>query len=166
MEPEQIIPTRSKAKIPHTLSYPVGAKTISDALIGVPQFEELGVEFWFYNKHAKLHGTTTPYQVMRVRFSGRLRFHSASKNMDEKGYYSPRWTISVDAVPRALRHIIHGKIVAEALPSIRTWLLANFHPPEREGAHQLEFVFDELKGELACEDWSSIDWQTSRDRPH
>src|SRR5215510_5689712 len=102
MEQEHIIPTRHKSKIPHTLSYPVGAKIISNALIGVPQFSDLTIEFWFCNKLARHHGTATPYRVIQARFSGPLRSFSASKRMEEQNYYRPRWTISVDAVPRSL----------------------------------------------------------------
>jgi hypothetical protein len=40
---ELIIPTRFKKKIPQKLSYPVGAKEVSDARISVPQFGELGL---------------------------------------------------------------------------------------------------------------------------
>jgi hypothetical protein len=53
MEDEQIIPTAIRSKIPHTLSYPVGAKIISEALVGVPQFSDLTVEFWFWNQLAR-----------------------------------------------------------------------------------------------------------------
>jgi len=63
MEQEQIIPTQHKSKIPHTLSYPIGAKAISEALWGVPQFPELTVHFSFWNRLARHHETATPYCV-------------------------------------------------------------------------------------------------------
>src|SRR5450755_3121387 len=145
MEQPQIIPTAMRSKIPHTLSYPVGAKIISEGLVGVPQFSDLTVEFWFWNQLARHHGTTTPYRVIQAQYSGPLRFFSASKRMETQGYYRPRWKVSVDAVPRVLRNPIKNKIVAEALPALKSWLVANPHSTEREGGHGLVFTFDELK---------------------
>ena len=86
--------------------------------------------------------------------------------MEEEGYYSPSWKILVDAVPRSLRHLIQSKIIAEALPSTRTWLLANPVSTKREGSHGLVFVFDELKNEMKCDESTSLEWQTTRiDKP-
>jgi hypothetical protein len=68
----------------------------------------------------------------------------------------------VDAVPRPQRHVIQGKIVAEGLPLIKWWLLANSHSAEREGGHGLVFSFDELKIELTHNEHSSIEWQTMK----
>jgi hypothetical protein len=155
MEQERIIPTGFRSKIPHTLSYPVGAKIASEALHGVPQFADLTIEFWFWNRLARRHGTETPYRVIQVQYSGPLRFFSASKSMEG-------WKVSVDAVPRVLRHAIRSKIIEEALPAIRSWLLANLHSTEREGGHGLVFTFDELKNELTCEEHASLEWQTTR----
>src|SRR5689334_7222847 len=139
-----MIPTGHRAKIPHTLSYPLGAKAISEALEGVPQFDELTVDFRFSNQLARLHGTATPYRVIQAQFSGPLRSFSASTIMHEKTHRFPRWTIRIDAVPRPLRHMIQGKLLVEALPLIRSWLVSNAQPTEREGWQVLSFSFDEL----------------------
>lgn len=66
MERELIIPTRYKRKIPRALSYPVGAKIISQALAGVPQFAELRVEFHFWNRLASRPGAAAPYDVIKA----------------------------------------------------------------------------------------------------
>jgi len=162
MQQEQIIPTRHKSKIPQTLSYPIGAKAISEALIGVPQFDDLTVEFWFWKQFARHHGTATPYRVMEVQFSGPVRFLSASKNIEDSNYNRPRWTIIVDAVPRPLRHLIQGKLTTDALPLIGSWLRSNAHSMEREGGHRLVFSFDELKIELTHDEGASIEWHTTK----
>jgi hypothetical protein len=164
MEQEPIIPTGYKAKLPHTLSYPVGAKVISQALIGAPQFGQLTIDFSFWKRLARDHGTATPYPVLYVGYTGPLRYFSAPKSMVD--YDAPRWTIRVEAVPRSLRHLIQSKIVNEALPSVRSWLIANTHSMERQGGHGLTFSFDELKSELTGNEQASIEWQTMRsDRP-
>jgi hypothetical protein len=162
VEQMQIIPTQYKSKIPHTLSYPVGAKAISEALRGVPQFSELTVHFSFWNQLARHHGTATPYCIIQARFSGPLRFLSASRSIEEQNQDRQRWSIAVHAVPRSLRHVIQAKILSEALPSIRRWLFANPHSTKREGGHVLTFNFDELKNELICEENASVVWQTTR----
>lgn len=163
MEQEQIIPTRRKAKIPHNLSYSIGAKAISEALIGVPQFGALAVEFVYWGQFAHRHRTSdlhhVLYHVMEVVYSGPVRFHSASKNIEG---IRPRWTITVHAVPRTLRHCIQCKLVAEALPLIRSWLLSNTHSIEREGRHGLVFGFDALKIELTHNEESSVEWHTAK----
>jgi hypothetical protein len=161
MEREPIIPTRYKSKIPHTLSYPVGAKAISDALRGVPQFDRLIVNFYFSNQLARHHGTSTPYAVVGALYSGPSRFFSASRSIIEQSR-DPRWMITVHAVPRSLRHAIQAKVLAEALPAIRSWLVSNPHASDREGSHGVTFSFDELKNELVLEQTTSVEWQTEK----
>lgn len=83
--------------------------------------------------------------------------------MEEQSHHCPRWTITVHAVPRSLRHVIQAKILAEALPSFRRWLLANPHSTSREGTHGLTLSFDELNNELISEESASF---TPTPTPH
>jgi len=161
MGQEHIIPTRYKSKIPRTFSYPVGAKAISDAVRDVPQFSQLIVDFSFWKSRARSHGTATRYAVIGAMYSGPVRFFSASRTIEEQSQ-DPRWMIAVHAVPRSLRHLIQVKILAEALPAIRSWLIANPHANDRKGGHGLIFKFDELKNELISETIASLLWQTER----
>ncbi|MFN0171859.1 MAG: hypothetical protein ACKV22_36055 [Bryobacteraceae bacterium] len=98
----------------------------------------------------------------KLEFTGPLRSFSSSKRMEESGYFSRRWTIGVEAVPRSQRHPIQNKIIAEALPSIRRWLVENRHTSDREGSHRITFAFDELKDELNCAEYASLEWQTAQ----
>jgi hypothetical protein len=97
----------------------------------------------------KDHVQGVPYQVLTVSYS-------------EPGRFSRGWAIEVRAVPRALKHVVQGRLVAEALPKTRDWLISNDHSPEREGSHQLTFYFDELTNEITTEENSSIKWSTQR----
>jgi hypothetical protein len=137
MEDEKIIPTQYKSKIPNTLSFPIGAKAISEALLGVPQFSEISVHFSFSNQLARHHGTSTAYQVIDVWFRGPTRSIFASLSVEEQISRCPIWTIGVHAIPRSLRHVIKTKIMTEALPSIRRWFLENPHSKARKGVHWL-----------------------------
>ena len=157
-----VIPTKSKSKIPKTHSYPIGAKAISDALADVPQHELLEVNFWFLKSSAKDHVTAIPYQVLRVSYSGPAHFFSASKSMAENGVLDAKWSILVHPVPRPLKHIVQGKLMAEALPKIRHWLISNVHSLDREGFHALTFSFDELKNEITSEETASSEFTTER----
>jgi hypothetical protein len=160
MDQEPIIPTRYKSKIPYTLSYPIGAKAISDVLRGAPQFEQ-SIVHSFSNQLARRHGTSTPYRVIGAHYSGPIRAFSGSRTIEEQSQ-DPRWTITVHAVPRALRNEIQAKIIAEALPALRSWLVSNPHASDREGGHGIAFNFDELKNELMVEETASVEWRTEK----
>ncbi len=143
-----MIPTGYKTRIPKTLSYPLGAKAISDALIGVPERELLKINFWFWKGFAKDRVPGAPYRVLSASYSGPGRMSG--------------WIVRVYAAPRALKHKIQSKLISEALPKMRGWLRSNFHSSEREGGHQLTFYFDELKDEITSEETSSSEWNTER----
>jgi hypothetical protein len=140
-----LIPTGYKTKIPRTHSYPLGAKAISDALIGVPQCELLKIEFHFWKGFAKNRVSGAPFRVLSACYSGRSG-----------------WSIDVHAVPRPLKHTIQGKLASEALPKMRDWRLSNPHSLDREGGHRLTFYFDELKDEVTSEEASTSEWSTER----
>ena len=116
---ELIIPTRFKKKIPQKLSYPVGAKEVSDALISVPQFGELGLCFSYSGwKH----------QFLEVRFWSPPMHEGWSE-----------WQIEVGPVPRLVRHRFHEYIVETALPRMAAWLVehAGLAQGQRGGASVL-----------------------------
>ena len=46
-----MIPTRSKAKISHLLSFPIGAERISKAFAGTPRIAKLFLHFHFLVRH-------------------------------------------------------------------------------------------------------------------
>jgi hypothetical protein len=143
-----VIPTGFKTKIPGTHSYPMGAKAISDALIGVPQHELLKIYFRHRKGFAKDRVPGAPYCVLEASYLG-------------PGPLSG-WSITVQSVPRSLKHIVQGKLATEGLPRIRAWLLSNAHFLDREGGHHLRFYFDELKDEITSEETSSSAWSTER----
>ena len=107
-----MIPTGHKKKIPSTHSYPLGAKAISDALIDVPQRELPKINFDFYTGFAKDRVPGAPYRVLSASYSGSTFLSLAG------------WIVEVHAVPRPLKHVIPGKLIADALPKIREWLIS------------------------------------------
>lgn len=156
-----MIPTRYKSKVPHTFSYPVGAEAVSEALMGVPQFNDLTLHFWHWK--SRKWETTLPNEVLDVWYSGPFQVFSKPQQPDSD-IDEPKWQITVYAVPTSLRHAIQGKIVTEALPAIRIWLAANYHSSEREGRHGLVFLYDEAADLLKHDERKSLLWQTVRHR--
>ena len=59
------IPTLSKAKISHLLSYPVGAGAVSTALASVAHLAELKLHFYFQFDNALRRGH---YEFLRVEY--------------------------------------------------------------------------------------------------
>jgi hypothetical protein len=159
MDSPAIIPTRyRKSKVPKTHTYPLGAKMISEALAGVPQFDGLTVRFYYYKPMARFNKPSTRYQVLQVSYSGPGT--SPWKRITENNL--PKRKVRVDAVPCLLRHTIQSELIATALPAVRHWLMTNPHSNDREGSHALIFEYDELAEELRSEERSSIEWRTSR----
>jgi hypothetical protein len=145
-----VIPTGYKSKIPKTHSYPLGAKAISDALAGAPQFDLL--ELWFssgWKRFGRDRILVAPKEVLTLQYSG-------------PGGPLAGWKIYIRPVPSVRKHEVKSKLIAEALPRIRRWLESNLHSLDREGGHRLTFFFDELTGELTAEEYSSSDWNTER----
>lgn len=120
---------------------------ISDALAGVPQWDLLKINFFFYRGFAENRVPGAPYEVLSFSYSG-LR--------------EPEWTIRVSPVPRPLKHEVQLKLLEEALPKARKWLESSPSWTNREGGHWLKFFFDELSNELTTEEHSSPEWNTQR----
>jgi len=64
-----MIPTRYKQKLPKDLSYPLGAKEVSQALAAVPQFDSLILMFRDRPNHSamtfrKMLEAGTPYPIL------------------------------------------------------------------------------------------------------
>jgi hypothetical protein len=139
-----IIPTRSKAKISHELSFPIGAERISIALASVKQLPQLVLHF-------------RPDYFNGVRF-GHYPFLGVNYSRAEKPIPFPQsvaslfneWQIRVWPVPRGFRHRIQEYIVGSALPQIKEWLdqRVNLAHP---GSDSLTFLFDEKKEEFVPE---------------
>jgi len=126
-----MIPTVYKWELSSLLSYPLGAKNISDAFEGVPQFEELSIRFSPGERNP--HRVESPFSVFRVNYSKRKPGHSASNSFIEEGWYDPRWEINVGAVPRQLRHTVKTALLSEALPRVRRWLADHADATGRDG---------------------------------
>ena len=145
-----IIPTRSKAKISHELSYPIGAERISIALASVVQLAQLVLHFKS-DRFNQVRFGQSPF--LDVTYKGKDQLERLAKMNLSNSAGIPlwnRWEIEVKPVPRILRHRIHQYILDSALPQIKQWLdqRANL---AQEGSDKLSFFFNEQKDEFESE---------------
>jgi hypothetical protein len=78
------------------------------------------------------------------------------------GRFDSGWRITVETVPRHLRHSVQSKLLTEALPNVKRWLIANHDTSGRTGGQSLVFRFDESYEELRSEENATLDWKTVR----
>jgi hypothetical protein len=138
-----IIPTRSKRKISHELSFPIGAERISIALASAEQLPQLVLHFSsdYFNRVRSGH-----YPFLWVRYLGGEKPINPISGVP----LSNEWAIAVGPVPRVLRHRIHQYIVDSALPRIKQWLDQRVNLAH-SGSESLTFFFDERKEEFVLE---------------
>jgi hypothetical protein len=143
LDQKLVIPTASRAKISHNLSYPVGAERVSVVLASVPQLAELKLHFYsgFDVQLRRGH-----YEFLRVEYLNNARpsqewpISSLYKRTDQG-----RWEIVVQPVPRTLRHRVKQYILDSALTQIAQWLIQRKELAQ-QGNDILAFFYDE-KGE-------------------
>jgi len=134
------VPTASKAKISHHLSYPIGAAAVSLALASAVQLPELKLHFYFWSD---LWLRSRHYEFLRVEYLNNatpaeefpiLRLHKRPPQY--------RWEIVVQPVPRLIRHRIKQYILESALPEIAGWL-SDRAELAQQGSDMLTFFYDE-----------------------
>lgn len=139
-----VIPTASKAKISHLLSYPIGADAITQTLEGATQMPLLRIQFYHWSDHHLREGK---YEFLRVEY---LNGPSPVAPYPIHLYRRPpqyRWEVVVQPVPRVWRHKIKTYILETAFVEMREWLLAR-EQLAQPGNDVLAFFFDEKKEEF------------------
>jgi len=134
------IPTASKAKVSHHLSYPIGAEAVSLALASAAQCQSLKLHFYLWSDLWLRSGN---YEFLRVEYLNNatpaeefpiLRLHKRPPQY--------RWEIVVQPVPRLVRHRIKQYILEAALPEIASWLFDRAELAQ-QGSDILTFFYDE-----------------------
>jgi hypothetical protein len=142
-----IIPTLSRAKISHDLSYPIGAEAVSLALGSTVQLPLLSLHFYFWSSSWLRRGH---YEFLRVEY---LNNATPAENWPIWHLYQRppqhRWEIVVQPVPRSVRHRIKQYILDSALPQIAGWL-SDRAQLTQQGNDMLTFFYDEQTEEFAA----------------
>jgi hypothetical protein len=150
-----IIPTLSRAKISHLLSYPIGAEQISTALASTPQLSEIRLLFFSWRYLPRLR--ESHYEFLRVEYLNNAV--PAQKHPIRSLYGRPKqgqWEIVVQPVKRVFRHRIKEYILQVALPQIGDWLVERAHLAQ-QGSDILAFFYDELGEEFAVHPLTNLE---------
>ena len=149
-----MIPTRYKAKLPRTLSYPIGAEAISEALAGAPHTEEFSLAFsdyalWPRSEFQRLLRDGQPYKVLAAEYQPAQKpGYGGSQLMVESGWYDCHWELHVYQVVRAWRHLVNQLLREQGLPAVVEWLRFTQRSGWEGRHHRLELVFNPTEGSL------------------
>jgi hypothetical protein len=144
---QSIIPTLSKARIPQTLSWPVGAEAISAALQGAAHSSDLKLHFYFWSDF-RLRNCS--FEFLRVEYrNGAIPVEEYPVSNLFKRPPQFQWEIVVQPVPRLLRNKINLYIVEEALPRVKDWL-DEYGNLVQNGSSILAFFYEQTVEEFVA----------------
>lgn len=143
---QHIFQTLFRAKHSHLVSYPLGAEALSQALAGIPQHAAVKCEFVAGNSHQHLDKPL--FLVLTASYQRRERNFNDGPDADARGVFLPRWTITVFAVPKTLRHAVKTAL-ADGLPNIlRPWFIEHAGISGKTGACALSLEYEVAEARL------------------
>jgi hypothetical protein len=148
-----LIPKTFKAKLSQTMTYPIGAEVVSEALVGVPQFEKLMISFTPPNfgsasifQDARKQNQS--YKIFEVSMHHHLKNLTSPKRFIEEGFYNENWEIHIYAVPRELKAIAKQLLLNEALPKAKEWCEKPRTEMWRTGRKYFQVLFNEKESKI------------------
>jgi hypothetical protein len=156
------IPTELKDKLPRLLSYPIGAEALTRALGQAPHIEQFKVSF-IGNAKLLVPGGYRNWVSSPTRKVLVAQFRPASKpgisapnSFIEEGWYDEKWELTVIAVLREQRHLVHQLLHEQGLPKVVDWLRLSQRPGWATVAQRIELVFNPADGSLSVEEFSGV----------
>lgn len=152
-----MIPTRSKSKLPKTLSYPLGAQAISEARAEAPHAADFTLSFsdtpvWPASEFQRRLREGTAYLVFVAAFEPVHKTgYLGAKALIERGRYEAHWTLKVNPVRRELRHAVAELLRAQGVPAVVEWLRSAGEAGWEGHRHQLRILFRAVDGVLLIE---------------
>ena len=145
----QIITTAVKEKIQKDLSYPLGAKLISEQLVGIPQFEE--IKLCFYGRNGNRFGSYVPDEnLTKLKGAGA---HSsklyAFREIMIVRWWDDFWSIAIFGLKSEVCNVAKHCLINFALPEMNSWLCKHRENMWFEGKRRLYIGFTENIGEIA-----------------
>jgi hypothetical protein len=150
-----MIPTRSKSKLPKTLSYPLGAEAISEALADAPHASEMSISFndqavWPASEFQRLVREKLPYHILTVGYQPPLKpGRSAPNTLVESGWYEGHWSITVYPVRRELRSLAGQLLREQGVAAVVAWLRSSSRVGWNTRRHQIALVFNPADSTLS-----------------
>ncbi len=150
-----MIPTRHKAKLPRTLSYPIGAEAISAALAGVPRAGSFSLTFrdqavWPASEFQRFLRERLPYTILAAEYRPAQKpGYGGDRRMAEAGWFDQKWELRVCAVPRELRPLASRLLRDQGLPAVAEWLRSSERPGWEHHWQSIELVFGPAEEALA-----------------
>jgi hypothetical protein len=150
-----VIPTQYKSKLSKTLSWPVGAQTVTDGLGDAPHAAECTL--WFCgspvdraSEFQRMLREARPYAVLVAEYRPEIRMpYTRSKAMEDQGLYEARWEIHINPVPRAWRANVGTLLRERGFPAVSAWLRSFRGDGWQAQYHRLELVFAPTEGTLS-----------------
>ena len=145
-----MIPTSSKAKLPKTLSYPIGAAAISEALFGAPHSDKLCLSFedaplWRASTFQRILKDGLPYRIMEARYHAPYQLGYSRARILDAGH----WLVHVYPVRRDLRSVAGALLRTQGLLMMVEWLRSSGQIGWLDRYHTLDLVFAPLNGTLS-----------------
>ncbi len=143
-----LIPTKSKAKLPKDLSYPVGAELLSEALKDIDQYKSLTVDFFDqpFIRKSQFQEQIDNNGCIPILWA----CYDGSDYCCEDGQYHKTWDITVFPVPRDTKNVVKEKIIHEGFPILISWY-SKKTPPSFRGQKSCSLGFDLKTSSLLSE---------------
>ncbi len=145
-----VIPTAYRAKIAHTLAFPIGAEALSKAFAELPQFTQFEVSF----ASRQWRRSNVVGDVLCLVLTVSYRRSGTSLTTGEwaikHGFLEPRWQITVHPVFRTIKHKVRTSL-EKAMPGVCSWLLANSTAETRLGNLELTLTYNETDDNMSSE---------------
>jgi hypothetical protein len=120
------IPVLGKSPHPIGFSYPLGASAMSEALAGLPMFDQFTLR---YSNRTPLFTMQPPlkgFPMLRITYTNYPVYESRGSSHRFQG--GKRWHIEVLPTPFEHREFIQGVILEKAIPLLREWLTSEDLP--------------------------------------
>ena len=154
-----MIPTSHKQKLPKTMSYPLGAEAISDALLSAPNVDRFTIVFsalalWPASESNRRIREGLSYPILVVQYTPPLRGGFVVSKQYAHSSDIGHWSIRVNAVLRELRQPAGALLRELGLPAIVEWLRSSGRTGWETRQHSIELMFDAAAVTLSvvCDD--------------
>jgi hypothetical protein len=120
------IPVLGKSPHPIGFSYPLGASAMSEALAGLPMFDQFTLRYSNRTPIFTMQPPLKGFPMLRVTYTNYPVYESRDPSHRSQG--GKRWHVEVLPTPFEHREFIQGVILERALPLLREWLTSEDLP--------------------------------------